>query len=51
MKTQEVEDFATAGVEAPYTVFLEKGTDSLSGYAHSLEPYLKLLGVPVKLNF
>ena len=37
----EVEDFAAAGQEAPYTVFLEKGLDSLSGYAHSLEPYLK----------
>ncbi len=50
-KSQEVEDFATSGIEAPYTVFLEKGTDSLSGYPHSLEPYLKQLGLPVKLNF
>ena len=50
-KKQEVEDFATSGVEAQYTVFLESGMDSLSGYAHSLEPYLKQLGLPVKLNF
>lgn len=50
-KAQEIEDFAVAGVEAPYTVFLEKGVEALDGYAHSLEPYLKTLGLPVKLNF
>ena len=32
------EDFATAGTKAAYTVKLEKGTESLDGYAHSLEP-------------
>lgn len=51
LKDQEVEDFAVAGTKADYTVFLEKGLESLDGYAHSLEPYLKTLGLPVKLNF
>ena len=32
------EDFATAGTKAAYTVFLQKGTEQLDGYAHSLEP-------------
>ena len=32
------EDFATAGTKAAYTVFLKKGTETLEGYAHSLEP-------------
>ncbi len=50
-KEKETDDFATSGVEAPYTVFLEKGIESLTGYAHSLEPYLKQLGLPIKLNF
>ena len=51
LKEQEIEDFATAGVEATYDVFLAKGTETLSGYPHSLEPYLKQLGLPIKLNF
>ena len=51
LKENEVDDFATAGTEAEYTVFLEKGIESLDGYSHSLEPYLKTLGLPVKLNF
>jgi len=48
---EEVPDFATAGVEASYTVFLEKGTSALEGYSHALEPYLKELGLPTRLNF
>ena len=44
-------DFATSGTKASYTVFLQKGTDALDGYAHSLEPQLQVLGLPVKLNF
>ena len=51
LKEMEVEDYATGGCEATYTVFLEKGTDALSGYPHSLEKYLKELGLPIKLNF
>ena len=51
IKAHQVEDFAVSGVEAPYTVFLEKGTEALGAYAHSLEPYLKKLGLPIKLNF
>ena len=46
-----MDDFATAGAEADYTVFLEKGITALDGYSHSLEPYLKTLGLPIKLNF
>jgi len=45
------EDFATAGTKAPYTVLLKQGTEALDGYAHSLEPQMQLLGLPVKLNF
>jgi len=48
---EKVEDFATAGMPATYTVFLGKGTEALDGYAHSLEPYLRTLGLPTKLNF
>merc|ERR1712166_204319 len=51
LKEKEVEDFATAGVNATYDVFLAKGTEALSAYPHSLEPYLKLLGLSIKLNF
>jgi|UniRef100_A0A7S3MMV9 mRNA turnover protein 4 len=45
------EDFATAGTPAAYTVFLKKGTESLEGYVHSLEPQLQMLGLPTRLNF
>ena len=48
---EKVEDFAQAGAKATFTVHLAKGTDALEGYAHSLEPYLKQLGLPTKLNF
>ena len=48
---QEVEDFATAGCEATYTVHLKAGKEALDGYAHSMEPYLKQLGLPTRLNF
>ena len=48
---EQVDDFAQAGTKAPYTVFLQKGTEALDGYAHSLEPYLQKLGLPTKLNF
>ena len=41
MKEFEVEDFAVAGIPAEFTVFLQKGTESLEAYPHSLEPYLK----------
>ena len=51
IKAHQVEDFAVAGVEAPFEVFLGKGTEALDSFAHSLEPYLKQLGLPVKLNF
>ena len=48
---ETVDDFATAGTKAPYTVFLKKGTESLDGYSHSIVTYLQTLYVPVKLNF
>ena len=51
LKELEVEDFAVSGAIADFTVFLEKGLTALDAYTHSLEPYLKQLGLPVKLNF
>ena len=39
-EAEEVEDFATAGTQATYTVHLKKGTDALEGYGHAMEPYL-----------
>lgn len=50
-KEKEVEDFATAGTAATYTVHLAKGTESLEGFGHSIEPHLRTLGLPTKLNF
>jgi mRNA turnover protein 4 len=50
-KEAEVEDFATAGLPASYTVHLEKGVKSLDGFGHSMEPHLRTLGLPTKLNF
>ena len=47
----QIDDFATAGSKASYTVHLEKGTDALSGFSHSMEGYFKQMGLPVKLNF
>ena len=43
-------DFAKAGAKATYTVFLPKGTEALEGYGHGMEPYLRQLGLPTKLN-
>ena len=43
-------DFAKAGTKATYTVFLQKGTAALEGYGHGMEPYLRQLGLPTKLN-
>ena len=48
---EQHEDFATAGTKATYTVFLKAGTETLDGYAHSLEPQLQMLGLPTKLNY
>ena len=50
-KDEAVEDYAQAGAKATYTVFLQKGTDSLDGYSHAIEPYLQKLGLPTRLNF
>ncbi len=47
----EVDDFAQSGQDAAYTVFLEKGTDALKDYGHAMEPLLRQLGLPTKLNF
>ena len=48
---QVQEDYAKAGQPASYTVHLEKGTDALEGYGHSMEPHFRQLGLPTKLNF
>ena len=42
--------FAKAGSKASMTVKLDKGFDALKGYSHALEPYLRKLGLPTKLN-
>ena len=41
LATYEVDEFAPAGTEAPYDVFLPEGTDALDGYCHSMEPLLR----------
>ena len=43
-------DFAKAGTKATFTVFLPKGNESLQDYGHGMEPYLRQLGLPTKLN-
>ena len=43
-------DFAKAGTKATYTVFLQKGTEALEAYGHGMEPYMRQLGLPTKLN-
>ena len=43
-------DFAKAGAKATFTVFLEKGVEALKDYGHGMEPYLRQLGLPTKLN-
>jgi mRNA turnover protein 4 len=50
-KAQEVDDFAVAGQPATFTVHLAKGTEALEGFGHSMEPHLRKLGLPTKLNF
>ncbi len=43
-------DYAKAGAKATFTVFLPKGVEALTNYGHGLEPYLRQLGLPTKLN-
>ena len=43
-------DYAKAGAKATFTVFLQKGTQALENYGHGMEPYLRQLGLPTKLN-
>ena len=51
IKEFETEDYAQAGSIAPYTVFLEKGTDALEGFGHAMETQFRELGLPTKLSF
>ena len=46
----EVEEFAQAGTEALFDVHLPQGKDALDGYCHSMEPLLRQLGLPTRLN-
>ena len=46
----EVEDYAQAGAEATYTVFLEKGTEALKEFGHGMETQFRTLGLPTKLD-
>lgn len=43
-------DYAKAGAKATFTVFLPKGVQALDAYGHGMEPYLRQLGLPTKLN-
>ena len=43
-------DYAKAGTKATFTVFLQKGKDSLDAFGHGIEPHLRSLGLPTKLN-
>ena len=43
-------DFAKAGQKATFTVFLQKGVEAMDAYGHGMEPYLRQLGLPTKLN-
>ena len=47
---ETVDDFATAGTKATYTVFLPKGKEALEGFTYSMEGQFKDLGLPVKLD-
>ena len=51
LKKYEIEDYAQAGSKAIYDVFLEKGTDALDSFGHSMEPLFRQLGLPTRLNF
>ena len=44
----EAEEFARAGTDATETINLEQG--GLAGFPHNMEPYLRKLGLPTKLN-
>ena len=46
----EVDEFAQAGAEAPFDVFLAEGKEALDGYCHSMEPLLRELGLPTRLH-
>jgi len=36
---------------ATYTIHLAKGVKALDGFGHAMEPHLRTLGLPTKLNF
>lgn len=44
------DDFALAGTIANKTVFLSKGVEAFANFTHSIEPYLRQLGLPTRLN-
>ena len=50
LKEHQEPDFAKAGTKATFTVFLQKGTEALAEFGHGMEPYLRQLGLPTKLN-
>lgn len=45
----EEEEYATGGAIAQETIVLEKGFDSLKKFGHSMEPFLRQLGLPTRL--
>lgn len=47
-ETFSYEDFARSGFQTDQTILLKEGP--LKDFAHSIEPYLRQLGMPTKLD-
>ena len=46
----EVQEYAHSGQIAPMTIIIEVGTNIFERCGHSIEPYLRKLGVDTKLD-
>ncbi|CAD8175226.1 unnamed protein product [Paramecium octaurelia] len=47
--TYKIPEFARAGHISDQTIVLKEGIDTLKGFAHSIEPYLRKLGLNTQL--
>jgi len=45
----KIDEFAKAGYISPQTIVLNKGTEALKQFSHSMEPYLRKLGLKTSL--
>jgi len=45
----KLDEFAKAGYVSPQTIVLNKGTEALKSFSHSMEPYLRKLGLKTSL--